>query len=103
MPRQARLACPGLLHHVMARGIEGRDIFKDHEDKKSFLSRLADILTAPGSGRLYAWALMPNPVHLLIRPEQQPLSQIMSHLLTAHAVNFNLRHHRKGHFEVEDS
>jgi putative transposase len=28
MPRQARLDVPGLRHHVMARGIEGRDIFR---------------------------------------------------------------------------
>ncbi|MEI9479884.1 MAG: transposase, partial [Deltaproteobacteria bacterium] len=27
MPRQARLDLPGLLQHVMVRGIEKRDIF----------------------------------------------------------------------------
>lgn len=97
MPRQPRLSCPGILHHVMARGIEGRDIFKDDRDREWFLNRLADVMKAPGSGRIYAWALMSNHFHLLIRPDHQPLSEIMSHLLTAHAVNFNLRHRRKGH------
>ena len=34
MPRQARLDAPGLLQHVMARGIERREIFKDDQDRK---------------------------------------------------------------------
>jgi len=44
MPRLARLDAPGRLQHVMARGIEGRDIFKDDQDRKSFLEGLAIIL-----------------------------------------------------------
>ena len=44
MPRQARLDAPGLLQHVMARGIEGREIFKDNKDRNSFLDRLALLL-----------------------------------------------------------
>jgi len=44
MPRLARLDAPGLLQHVMARGIERRKIFKDDQDRKSFLERLAIIL-----------------------------------------------------------
>jgi len=44
MPRQARLDTPGVLQHVMARGIERREIFKDDKDRQSFLDRLAIIL-----------------------------------------------------------
>jgi len=44
MPRQARLDAPGLLQHVMARGIERKEIFKDDQDRQSFLERLAVIL-----------------------------------------------------------
>jgi len=44
MPRQARLDAPGLLQHVMARGIERKEIFKDDRDRQSFLERLAVIL-----------------------------------------------------------
>jgi len=40
MPRQPRLDAPGLLQHIMARGIEGREIFKDDQDRKSFPARL---------------------------------------------------------------
>ncbi len=45
MPRQPRLDAPGVLQHVMARGIERREIFKDNKDRKSFVARLGDIVT----------------------------------------------------------
>jgi len=41
MPRQARLDIPGLVHHVMARGIESREIFRGNKDRDDFLHRLA--------------------------------------------------------------
>jgi hypothetical protein len=81
----------------MARGIEGRNIFEDSKDRDLFLIRLAELLEVPGAGRLYAWALMSNHFHLLLRPDKTSLSEIMSHLLTGYAVNFNLRYRRKGH------
>ena len=34
MPRTARLDAPGVLHHVMIRGIEGRKIFRNKKDRK---------------------------------------------------------------------
>lgn len=52
-----RPCIPGLVHHVMARGIEGRDIFRDDDDRQRFLQRLADEVGKPGGPRLYAWAL----------------------------------------------
>jgi REP-associated tyrosine transposase len=44
MPRQARLDAPGVLQHVMVRGIERQKIFWDDKDRSSFLERLAVIL-----------------------------------------------------------
>jgi len=61
MPRQARLDAPGVLQHIMARGIERREIFKDDKDRKSFLGRLATILEETQTQtQCYAWALIPN-------------------------------------------
>jgi len=56
MPRQARINVPGLFHHVMARGIEGREIFRDESDRENFLARLSDVLSTADAPRLYAWA-----------------------------------------------
>jgi hypothetical protein len=39
MPRQARLDAPGVLHHVMARGIEQCSIFRDDRDREEFKDR----------------------------------------------------------------
>lgn len=97
MPRQARLDIPGLVHHVMARGIEGCDIFLDNYDRESFLERLAGIISEKGGPSLYAWVLMSNHFHMLIRPAETHLSTIMQRLMTGYAVNFNKRHKRVGH------
>jgi len=96
MPRRARLDFPGLLHHVMARGIEGAVIFRDNEDREEFLRRLSQNV-ADGRARLFAWVLMSNHVHILLRPETVPLSTIMRRLLTGYAVWHNRRYSRKGH------
>ena len=96
MPRQPRLDAPGLLQHVMARGIERRKIFRDDDDRGSFLQRLSLILEETQT-QCYAWALMPNHFHLLLRTGPTPLSKVMRRLMTGYAVTFNGRHRRRGH------
>jgi REP element-mobilizing transposase RayT len=96
MPRQARLDTPGVLQHVMARGIERRKIFWDDKDRSLFLERLAIILEETQT-QCYAWALIPNHFHILLRIGTTPLSKVMRRLMTGYAVNFNLRHRRAGH------
>ena len=44
MPRSARLDQPGLLQHVIVRGVEKRDIFFDDEDRDDFVRRLSTLL-----------------------------------------------------------
>ncbi len=96
MPRQPRLDAPGALHHVMGRGIERTKIFRTDRDREDFLNRLAD-LCGDESLVVYAWSLMPNHFHLLVRTGREPISKSMRKLLTGYAVNFNLRHKRYGH------
>ena len=57
MPRQARLDAPGTLHHVMIRGIEGRRIFRDTQDRKDFVAPLGDLGKESGT-RILAWPLL---------------------------------------------
>ncbi len=96
MPRAARLDIPGVLQHVIVRGVERRDIFLDDTDRQSFLDRFSNLLTQTETECL-AWSLMTNHVHMLLRPSQSKLGHFMRRLLTGHAVSFNLRHHRNGH------
>jgi REP element-mobilizing transposase RayT len=46
MPRLARLEAPGVLHHIIIRGIERRKIFRDNKDRNNLLDRLSDLLPA---------------------------------------------------------
>ena len=96
MPRQARLDAPGTLHHVMGRGIEKTTIFRKEEDRVDFLNRVA-LLCQEETWKVYAFALMANHFHLLIRTGRQSLSYSMRKLLTGYVVNFNRRHKRYGH------
>lgn len=96
MPRQPRLDTPGALHHVMGRGIDGIEIFGDLEDRKDFLHRLENLCESK-SLSIYAWALMSNHFHLLVRTGNVPLANSMRKLLTGYVVNYNRRHKRYGH------
>jgi REP element-mobilizing transposase RayT len=96
MPRKARIDAPGALHHIIVRGIEKRKIFEDDKDRNHFIKRLDDILTEAETP-IYAWALIPNHVHLLLKTGLTPIATIMRRLLTGYAVYFNRRHRRYGH------
>jgi len=95
MPRKARIDAPGALHHIIIRGIERRKIFRDDTDRNNFLDRLGNILTE-SSTCCYAWALLSNHAHFLLRTGTAPIATVMRRLLTGHAVTFNRRHHRHG-------
>ena len=96
MPRTARIDAPGLLHHVRARGIERRKIFRDDQDRLDFLNRL-EVICADGAATVYAWCLMPNHFHLSIRADKQSLATTMRRLLSGYVNAFNKRHKRDGH------
>ncbi|MDP2210276.1 MAG: transposase [Candidatus Aquicultor sp.] len=96
MPRKPRLDAPGFVHHVIVRGIERRDIFVDNADRYEFLKRLS-VVAGAENNQLFAFALMPNHVHLLMRTLALPLSSCMRRLLTGYAIYFNRRHNRCGH------
>ncbi len=90
MPRKSRIDAPGALHHVFARGIAPGETFLGDADRDDFLKRLGEILTKTNTA-CYAWALIPNRFHLLLRTGTFPLSSVMKRLLTGYAVGFNLK------------
>jgi REP element-mobilizing transposase RayT len=96
MPRQARIDAPGALHHIIIRGIERTLIFADDRDRETFLERLSNLLTETQTP-CYAWALMSNHAHLLLRTGSVAIASLMRRLLTGYAVSFNRRHRRHGH------
>ena len=96
MPRQARIDAPGALHHVIARGLERRPIFSDERDRRDFLERLEKAFRETRTP-CYAWALLPNHLHLLLETGDRPVGRVMQSVLTGYALAFNRRHDRAGH------
>jgi REP element-mobilizing transposase RayT len=79
----------------MVRGLERREIFADDVDRQSLCVRLSSLLEETGT-QCFAWALIPNHFHLLLRTSEVSLATFMRRLLTGYAVSFNLRHQRAG-------
>jgi len=96
MARKARIHIPGVFQHVTARGIEGRDIFADEDDRHCFL-RFLDVLLTRWGHQCYAWALMPNHYHLVLRVGEQPLGFMMRQLNSTYARYFSKQHDRHGY------
>ena len=96
MPRKSRIDAPGALHHIIVRGIERRAIFRDDDDREKFIEKLAMVL-AESRTPCFAYALMRNHVHLLLRTGTVPLATVMRQLLTGYAMHFNRRYRRHGH------
>jgi REP element-mobilizing transposase RayT len=59
------------LHHVIVRGIARRAIFRDDRDRDVLVERLGALLQESG-GLCFAWALIPNHFHLLLRTGRLP-------------------------------
>ena len=95
MPRKARIDAPGALHHIILRGIDRCDIFRDDTDCENLLTRLERLLIESSTPCL-AWVLMDNHVHMLLRTGRVPISTLMRRLLTGYAQQFNRRHRRHG-------
>ena len=92
MPRQPRLDAPRALHHVIGpdesgfplcsnSSIDGIKIFRNRKDREDFLELLADLCRVNALS-VYAWALISNHFHLILRTGNQPLSNSMRTLLT---------------------
>ncbi len=96
MPRGPRLDAPGTLHHVIDRGIERRNIVDTNKDREDFTNRMRQIVLDSGTS-IYAWALMNNHAHLLLRSGTEGLPAFMRRLLSGYASAYNRRHKRHGH------
>ena len=96
MPRKARITAPGIVHHIMARGLDGIDIFRKDNDRRFFLTQLEKCLHR-NNFKCYAWVLLRNHYHLLVRTSEQPLSSFMRWLNSVYASYINREYKRKGY------
>jgi putative transposase len=96
MPRPPRVQYPGAIHHVIARGNAGSEIFLTHRDASVFLATLAAAVTSK-RWQCLAYCLMPTHYHVLVETPDPNLSEGMHFLNTAYAAGFNAAHGHVGH------
>lgn len=96
MPRQARRQSESGIYHVMLRGINRQQIFEDEEDIQKFISVLKEC-KAISEFKLFAYCLMGNHIHLLIKPEKETLELIFKRIGSRYVYWYNWKYHRTGH------
>ena len=96
MARSLRIAYPNAFYHITSRGNERKNIFKDKEDRKKFVSYF-ESATQRYDAVIHVYCLMTNHYHILMETPSGNLSQIMQHINGAYTTYFNLRHQRSGH------
>ena len=105
MPRQSRQSSGTGIYHVMMRGINHQKIFEDQEDYYQFLSTLdmmARSYEPDGTpyGRnyiLYAYCLMSNHIHLLIREREDKIGMSIKRIASSYVYYYNHKYLRDGH------
>ena len=96
MPRLARLVIPGVALHVVQRGHDRKDCFRQETDRLVYLSTLRD-LAARTKCALHAYCLMTHHVHLLLTPSaEDSCARLMRNLGQRYVQYFNRRYDRRG-------
>ncbi|KAB3529821.1 transposase [Alkaliphilus serpentinus] len=96
MPRLARVKSNTGIYHIMVRGVNKQDIFKDDEDRERFLDTLLRFKKET-MFNLYAYCLMNNHLHLLLKEDEVNISDIIKKISTSYVYYFNSKYERVGH------
>lgn len=96
MARPWRIEFEGALYHVLSRGNGGNDIVKDDRDRHLFLKTIGE-MSERFEVDVFAYVLMANHYHLLLKTNRANLSKSMQWLGITYTQRFNLRHSRSGH------
>ena len=96
MARPLRIEYRGAVYHVMARGNQGRAIYRDDRDRLRFLETLGEACEKTG-WRIHAYVLMGNHYHLLVETPEGNLVPGMKWLQGTYTQRYNGRHQLRGH------
>lgn len=97
MPREHRTFSHSNIYHIVIKGLDDTDIFYDNEDRQIFLEKIKDSKNK-FKYQVYAYCLMSNHVHLVIRVDNNNLSKAMQSLNIRYSKYFNRKYDRKGNF-----
>ena len=99
MPRTARIAPKEYVYHILTRGNNRQEVFKDERDYKKYieiLQRYKDKYKF----KLYHYILMRNHVHLILESIERggTLAEIMKGINLSYAQYYKKRFKHIGHF-----
>ena len=99
MPRQARIAPKECVYHILTRGNNRQDIFKDEKDFQNYLD-IVKKYKEKYKFKIYHYALMRNHVHLVLETREGggSLPQIMKGINLSYAQHYKSRYKHIGHF-----
>jgi len=95
MARQARVKSATGIYHVILKGLDGRNIFLDDSDRSVFIEKL-NKARETGGFELFAYCLMDNHVHLLIK-EGEELGTSIKRMTVGYVQLHNNKYGRTGH------
>jgi REP element-mobilizing transposase RayT len=96
MSRAWRIEYEGALYHLLSRGNDGSTIFVDDKDRGRFLDAVGE-MSERFNIDIFAYVLMDNHYHLLVRTRRANLKKAMHWFGTTYTQRFNRRHFRSGH------
>jgi REP element-mobilizing transposase RayT len=96
MPRTARKKSETGIYHVLLRGINRQTIFEDDEDAVKFLQTL-EKYKQENEYEIYAYCLMGNHIHILIKENQEELGNSMRRIGASYVYWYNWKYERTGH------
>ena len=95
MPRTSRFYSKSKVYHIIFKGIDDQTIFYDDQDRKFFLKQIP-ITQNNFNYIVYAYCLMVNHIHLVIKCQDVFLASAMKSLLVRYVHYFNQKYKRKG-------
>lgn len=96
MGRSWRIEFEGAYYHILSRGNEKREIAADDVDRRRMLDTIGEAAERFDLD-IFAYVLMPNHYHLLLRTQKANLSRAMQWFGTTYTQRYNRRHTRSGH------
>ena len=96
MPRIARAVATGFPHHIIQRGNNKEKVFFDKKDRKQYLELLKKY-SEKWNARIFAYCLMTNHVHLMIKPtKNESLYKMMQGVALCYTQFINRKYNRTG-------
>lgn len=96
MPRTARRKSASGIYHVILRGNNKQRIFEDDEDYRKFM-QILNLHKKQCGFILYAWCLMPNHIHLLMKEGNESISAVFRKINPIFVYWYNAKYDRVGH------